>query len=176
MYGSDRDAGCFVRTIKTEEDSRLLTRLDSFSSPIMVSTLIAGFCLVLFEISEQRITQQFALFSFALEISASFVLSGIAFHAQQLYSYSMFEVPKTRTFLHGMRPFTAFALAFSAIGMIVFMVAFILEASKILGHPWLVLVSVVLFPSLFAGTTFIGTIRVMRRLSMLSILRANMTE
>lgn len=92
-------------------------------------------------------------------------LSGIAFHAQQQYSYSTNMEPKTRIFLGRIRPVTICALAFFFSGVVLFAAAFMIEVVTELGIWWSATVAVLFFPSMVGGGIFIFTIAYMRRIS-----------
>ena len=68
---------------KIEEDSRLLVRQDAFELPILVSTLLAGFTSVLFDLASTDLARRLAVLAFGLESSASTVLCLIAFRGHQ---------------------------------------------------------------------------------------------
>lgn len=151
---------------KLEEDSRLLVRLEAFGFPILVSTLLSGFTLVLFDVATTDIARQLSVISFALEISSSTVLCLIAFRGQQLYSYSTDVKPLTRKFLHRMCPISVVALIAFALGVVVFVVAFVLEASEELGSFWMTLLALVFCPTILAGLLFGASTLQVRRLSL----------
>lgn len=139
---------------KVEEDARLLAKLDSFQAPIVVSTLLAGFTLVLFDVSRVELSQQLALVSFGFEITASTVLSLIVYHGQHLYSYSTDIKPLTREFLRRTAPAIVFALVSFALGVGAYVVAFVIEASEGLGKPWMAVMMVLFFPTVVAAGLF----------------------
>lgn len=148
---------------KIEEDSRLLARLGALGMPILVSTLLAGFTLVLFDVAETPLARQLAVLSFALESSASIVLCLIAFRGQQLYSHATDVNPLTRKFLRRVRPVTVIALLAFAVGVIAFVMAFVWEASEELGAAWLAVIAVFFCPTLVAGVLFaVSTVQVRR--------------
>lgn len=155
-----------MRVFKTEEDARLTTRLDAFANPVVVATLVSGFALFLFEYASRESTRQLALIAFAFEMAACMILSAIAFHGQQLYSYATNKFPITRKFLHRVVPITVCALGFFALGVVIFVVAFLLEASDDLGDSWMTLVTVVFGPSLITCVLFAASVMVLRRNSM----------
>lgn len=151
---------------KLEEDSRLLVSLGAFEMPIVVSTLLAGFGLVLFDAADSELAQQLALLSFGLEASTSIVLCLISFRGQQLYSNATDLKPLTRKFLCRVCPVTAFALVEFAIGFATFVVSFIVEATSKLGTPWIAVIGVVLCPTVLAALLFVASALQVRRLSM----------
>lgn len=148
---------------KIEEDSRLLARLSALEMPILVSTLLAGFSLVMFEIASTDLARQLTVLAFALESSASIVLSLIGFRGQQLYSYATDLNPLTRKFLRRVRPVTVVALLGFSLGVVAFVLAFVLEASEELGGSWLGVVALFFAPTLAAGVLFaVSTVQVKR--------------
>ena len=148
---------------KIEEDSRLLARLGALEMPILVSTLLAGFTLVMFDVASTSLARKLAVLSFALESSASIVLCLIAFRGQQLYSRATDVNPLTRKFLQRVSPVTIIALLTFALGVIAFVMSFVLEASEELGASWLAVVALVFCPTLVAGVLFaVSTVQVRR--------------
>lgn len=139
---------------KAEEDPRLLAKLGSFQAPIVVSTLLAGFTLVLFDVSEGKLSRQLALLSFACEVTASTVLSLIVYHGQNLYSYSSDMNPLTRKFISRTAPMIVFALVAFALGVFTFVAAFVIEASEGLGISWMAIMLVLFFPTVIAAVLF----------------------
>lgn len=140
---------------KMEEDSRLLARLGAFELPIIVSTLLAGFTLVMFNVASTDMGRRLAVIAFGLESLASIVLSLVAFRGQQLYSNSTDINPLTRKFLRRMCPVTIVALLAFTLGALVFVVAFVLDASKELGTSWIAVVALVFCPTLVAGGWYV---------------------
>lgn len=146
---------------KMEEDSRLLARLGAFELPILVSTLLAGFTVVMFDVATTNMARRLAVIAFGLESSASIVLVLVAFRGQQLYASSTDINPLTRKFLRRMCPVTIVALLAFALGVVAFVVAFILEASEELGSSWMAVVAMVFCPTLVAGGLFaLSTVQV----------------
>ena len=139
---------------KIEEDSRLLARLGALEMPILVSTLLAGFTLAMFDFASTDLARRLAVLAFGLESSASVVLCLIAFRGQQLYSYATDVKPLTRSFLRRVRPVTVVALLAFSLGVVVFVLSFVIEASEELGSSWLAVVGAVFFPTLVAGLLF----------------------
>ena len=136
---------------KVEEDSRLLVRLGAFELPILVSTLLAGFTLVMFDVASTDMARRLAVVAFGLESSATIALSLVTFRGQQLYSNSTDINPLTRKFLRRMCPVTIVALLAFALGVVAFVLAFVLEASEELGSSWIAVVALVFCPTLVAG-------------------------
>lgn len=61
---------------------------------------------------------------------------------------------------------TVLALALFSVGMMVFVVAFVVEASEEMGAPWLAVLAVVLLPTVLAGVMFaVSTMKEARRKS-----------
>lgn len=147
---------------KVEEDPRLLAKLDSFQAPIVVSTLLAGFTLVLFDVSQGELSQQLALVSCACELTASTVLSLIVYHGQYLYSYSTDINPLTRTFIRRMAPAIVFALISFALGLATYVAAFVIEGSEDLGKPWMAVMLILFFPTIAAAVLFAYSTVLMR--------------
>eukprot|EP00904_Undaria_pinnatifida_P011015 jgi/Undpi1/7043/HiC_scaffold_21.g09517.m1 len=139
---------------KMEEDSRLLARLGAFELPILVSTLLAGFTLVMFDVVSTNTARGLAVVAFGLESSASIVLCLIAFRGQQLYSNSTDINPLTRKFLRRMCPVIIVALLAFTLGVVAFVLAFILEASEELGASWIAVMAIVFCPTLLVGALF----------------------
>lgn len=148
---------------KIEEDSRLLVRIGAFQLPILVSTLLSGFTLVLFDVAETALAQRLAIVSFGLETSASTVLCLIAYRGQQLYSHATDITPLARKFLHRMLPITIFALVAFALGVILFVFAFVVEASDSLGSSWMTIIALAFFPTVIAGVLFAASTVQVRR-------------
>lgn len=148
---------------KIEEDSRLLVRQDAFELPILVSTLLAGFTSVLFDLASTDLARRLAVLAFGLESSASTVLCLIAFRGQQLYSRATDINPLTLKFLQRICPITVLALLAFSLGVVAFVLAFVLEASDELGASWLAVVALVFCPTLMAGVLFaVSTVQVRR--------------
>lgn len=148
---------------KIEEDSRLLARLGALEMPILVSTLLAGFSLAMFDVADEDLARRLAVLAFGLESSASIVLCLIAFRGQQLYSHATDVKPLTRNFLRRVRPVTVVALLAFSLGVVIFVLAFVIEASEELGAPWLAVVGLVFFPTLVSGVLFaVSTVQVRR--------------
>lgn len=139
---------------KVEEDPRLLAKLNSFQAPIVVSTLLAGFTLILFDVSRGELSQQLALLSFAFEVTASTVLSLVVYHGQHLYSYATDIEPLTRDFIGRTTPVIVFALIAFALGVGTYVAAFVIEASEGLGNSWMALMLVLFFPTIVAAVLF----------------------
>lgn len=93
------------------------------------------------------------------------VLCLIAFRGKQLYSYATFEEPLTRKFLRRSCAPIAVALIAFALGVIVLILGFVLDASHDLGTPWLAVVAVVFLPTVVAGGLFVASTVEVRRLS-----------
>lgn len=153
---------------KIEEDSRLLVKISAFQMPILVSTLLAGFTLVLFDVAETDLAQQLAVLSFGLELSASVVLSLISFQGQQLYAQASDVNPLTRDFLRRMCWVSVFALLEFAVGLLVFAVSFAVEATDDFGTPWMTVIGVVFCPTFVAAILFITSTLQAKRRSMLA--------
>ena len=148
---------------KIEEDNRLLARLGAFQNPIVVSTLIAGFSLVLFDVAETDLARNLAIMSFGLEVSATMVLSLIDFHGHQLYSYASDVKPLTRKFLRRMLPLTIFALVAFSLGIVTFVISFVAEASESMGRSWMWVLGLAFSPTVITGLLFfVSTIQVRR--------------
>lgn len=61
---------------------------------------------------------------------------------------------------------TVLALGLFSLGMMVFVVAFVVEASEEMGAPWLAVLAVVLCPTVLAGVMFaLSTVQEARRKS-----------
>ncbi|CAM9249410.1 unnamed protein product [Ectocarpus sp. 4 AP-2014] len=148
---------------KMEEDSRLLVRLSAFNIPILVATLLSGFTLLLFDVAKTDLARRLAFLSFGLETSSSTMLCLISFRGQQLYAHSTDIRPLTRRFLRKMCSLTVLALVLFSLGVIAFVVSFVVEASEELGVGWLAVLGLVLFPTMLAGLMFvISTVQVRR--------------
>ncbi|CAB1096842.1 unnamed protein product [Ectocarpus sp. CCAP 1310/34] len=148
---------------KMEEDSRLLVRLSAFNPPILVATLLSGFTLVLFDVAKTDLARRLALLSFGLETSSSTMMCLISFRGQQLYAHSTDIKPLTRRFLRKMCNVTVLALVLFFLGVIAFVVSFVVEASEELGVGWLAVLGLVLCPTMLAGLMFvISTVQVRR--------------
>ena len=148
---------------KIEEDNRLLARLGALEMPILVSTLLAGFTLSMFDVASTDLARRLAVLAFALESSASIVLCLVAFRGQQLYSYATDVNPLTRKFLRRVRPATVVALITFSLGVVAFVLAFVIEASEELGASWFAVVALVFLPTLVAGVLFaVSTVNVKR--------------
>ena len=148
---------------KIEEDSRLLARLSALEMPILVSTLLAGFTLVMFEIASTDLGRRLTVLSFALESSASTILCLIAFRGQQLYSHATDVNPLTKRFLRRVRPVTVVALLTFALGVLAFVLAFMIEASEELASFWMAVVASAFCPTLVAVVLFaVSTVQVRR--------------
>ncbi|CBJ27200.1 hypothetical protein Esi_0058_0112 [Ectocarpus siliculosus] len=148
---------------KMEEDSRLLVRLSAFNVPILVATLLSGFTLLLFDVAKTDLARRLAVLSFGLETSSSTMLCLISFRGQQLYAHSTDIKPLTRRFLRKMCNVTVLALVLFSLGVIAFVVSFVVEASEELGVGWLAVLGLVLCPTMLAGLMFvISTVQVRR--------------
>ncbi|CAM9136400.1 unnamed protein product [Ectocarpus sp. 6 AP-2014] len=148
---------------KMEEDSRLLVRLSAFNVPILVATLLSGFTLLLFDVAKTDLARRLAVLSFGLETSSSTMLCLISFRGQQLYAHSTDIKPLTRRFLRKMCNVTVLALVLFSLGVITFVVSFVVEASEELGVGWLAVLGLVLLPTMLAGLMFvISTVQVRR--------------
>ena len=159
--GSSTDA--VVMMHKVEVDSRLLARLSALEIPILVSTLLAGFTLVMFEIGSTDLGRRLTVLSFALESSASTILCLIAFRGQQLYSHATDVNPLTKRFLRRVRPVTVVALLTFALGVLAFVLAFMIEASEELASFWMAVVASAFCPTLVAVVLFaVSTVQVRR--------------
>lgn len=153
-----------VNIYKREEDPRIMAKLGAFGNPILVSTLVAGFNLVLFDVAVTETSRELAILSFGLEVTASVVLSLIAFHGQQLYSYATDIKPLVKNFLRRMLPLTIFGLVTFALGIAVFVVAFVLEASEDIGRSWIGVLGITFIgPTVIAGILFVVSTADVRR-------------
>lgn len=150
---------------KTEEDPRLMTRLNALGNPILVSTLVAGFNLVLFDVAATETSRELAILSFGLEVTASIVLSLIAFRGQQLYSHATDVKPLTRKFLRRMLPLTIFGLVAFSLGIAIFVISFVLEASEDIGESWIGVLGIAFCPTVIAGIMFVFSTLDVRRYS-----------
>ncbi|CAM9272610.1 unnamed protein product [Ectocarpus fasciculatus] len=148
---------------KMEEDSRLLVRLNAFNLPILVATLMSGFTLLLFDVAKTDLARRLAVLSFGLETSSSTVLCLISFRGQQLYARSSDVKPLTRRFLRKMCNVTVLALVLFSVGIVVFVLSFVVEASEELGVGWLAVLGLILSPTVLAGLMFVfSTVQVRR--------------
>lgn len=89
-----------VELYKTDEDPRLLVRLNAFSLPILVATLLSGFTLVLFDVARTELARRLTVMAFALEMSASTMLCLIVFRGQQLYARATHLTKLTKKSVH----------------------------------------------------------------------------
>lgn len=153
---------------KIEEDPRITTRLSALGNPILVSTLVAGFNLVLFDVAATDTSRELAILSFGLEVTASIVLSLIAFHGQLLYSHATDIKPLARNFLRRMLPLTIFGLVAFALGIAVFVISFVLEASEDIGKSWIGVLGITFCPTIIAGMLFVVSTLNVRRHSILT--------
>ncbi|CAN0185880.1 unnamed protein product [Scytosiphon promiscuus] len=162
-FGDEAGDDTIVQIHRIEEDSRLLVRLNAFGLPILVSTLVSGFTLVLFDVAKTELARRLAVLSFAVEMSSSIVLCLIAFRGQQLYSHATDIKPLTRKFLQRMCNVTLLSLVLFSAGVIVFVVAFVIEASEEMGAPWLGVLALTLCPTILAGLMFAASTAQVRR-------------
>ncbi|CAN0391693.1 unnamed protein product [Ectocarpus sp. 12 AP-2014] len=111
------------------EDERILQRVDSFSILIVVSTLITGFSIPTIEQAQLGITRSIMTLVFALEMFATIFFSIISFYAKQAFNYGSTNNHRTARFMYHVRWITFSSQACYTIGILLFVVGILLEAT-----------------------------------------------
>ncbi|CBJ30982.1 expressed unknown protein [Ectocarpus siliculosus] len=111
------------------EDDRILQRVDSFSILIVVSTLITGFSIPTIEQAQLDVTRSIMTMVFALEMFATIFFSIISFYAKQAFNYGSTNNHRTARFMYHVRWITFSSQACYTIGILLFVVGILLEAT-----------------------------------------------
>eukprot|EP00752_Nemacystus_decipiens_P011607 g10306.t1 len=154
--GCPDDSSVMVK-YKTGVDRRLMLKMQAFNQPVLVGTLLSGFTLVLFDVATKDLARRLAVLAFALEVSASTVLSLIMFRGQQLYSQTTYIKEKknrAKPFLRTMWTATRLSLVLFSLGVVAFVVSFVVEAGDEMGDVWLAVFTVILCPTAIAAVLF----------------------
>ncbi|CAM9657317.1 unnamed protein product [Ectocarpus sp. 12 AP-2014] len=114
----------------SDQDARVLQRVDSFGIPVVVSTLVAGFSVQLFGEAKEDSTKVLTATAVICEIVATTLFSTIAFAAKQTYNCGSASNNRTVAFLHNVSWVTTAALTLYTIGLLTFGIGFLIQATR----------------------------------------------
>lgn len=118
-----------------KEDERILQRLDSFSIPVVVSALVTGFAISLFEQSGSLLVKILLFVAVCCELYTTVFLSLVSFHGKQLYNFGSAHNTRVAQFLYTVRNVTAICTVTYSVGLFAFFIAFLSEAFDTLHVP-----------------------------------------